>query len=332
MTLSKIWPSPKIVVIGGGTGTSTILSGLKKYTDNINAVISVMDDGGSTGRLRRETGLLAMGDLRNCIVSLSDSDELMTKLLNYRFDSGELKGHNFGNLFIAAMYGITGDFNETIYETSNILKIQGRVFPITLTDAHLVAHLSNGTTIVGESSIADYVHENNLKINKITTQPERVEIFEMAADIIEGADLIILGPGSLYTSIIPNLVVKGTVEAIEKSKAKVIYVSNIMGQYGESENYTLLDHYKAICQHGIGERIDYIIANNGVIDSSLLERYRKEGASQVIFDQSQINEIESKGIKTIITPLVRVKNGVIRHDTEKLSDLIINKILRSKDD
>ena len=328
MKKTRLWPQPRVVVIGGGTGTSTILTGLKKYTDQITAVISVMDDGGSTGRLRKGTDMGAPGDLRNCLISLSNSDDLMKEVLDYRFSEGELAGHSFVNLFITALYGIFGDFNEAILQTGNILKVTGKVLPVTLDNVNICAQLEDGFDVKGESSIPEASHERKSRISRLYSIPNEFEVLEEAKDEILQADIVVLGPGSLYTSIIPNLLANGMVESLMSTKAKVVYVANIMGQFGETENYGLKEHYDAIIKHSKSDIIDYILVNNGVIDTKLLELYRREYAYPVKYDKSDIDLLVESNIKVIETPLVRVKNGVIRHDSDNLANIIFNRILK----
>lgn len=327
MTSTRIWPSPKILVIGGGTGTSTLLKGLKNHTDNITAIISVMDDGGSTGRLRNDMDIIAMGDLRNCMVALSEEQSLISKLLNYRFSEGELAGHNFGNIFIAAMSEILSDFNSAILETSRILKIKGRVLPITLENASLIAELDDGTRIIGESKIPDLAHNSGSRISRILTEPGQLDMLEEAKKAILEADLIVLGPGSLYTSIIPNLLAKDMVKTLKMAKAKKVYISNIMDQLGETEDYSIRDHYDALIKHSCEDLIDYVLVNNGVIDPKLLDKYRQSSSHKIDFTEEDERYFKEKGVTIIREALVRVNNGVIRHDADRVSEILIKKIL-----
>lgn len=328
MRKTRIWPEPRIVVIGGGTGTSTILRGIKEYTNQITAIISVMDDGGSTGRLRKDTDMGAPGDLRNCLISLSNSDDLMKEVLDYRFSEGELAGHSLGNIFITALYGIFGDFNEAILQTGNILKVTGKVLPVTLDNVNICAKLLDGTDVEGESNIPEASHIRNSRIDRIYSKPEKFDILEEAKDEIMNADVVILGPGSLYTSIIPNLLAEGMVKSLQATQAKVVYVANIMGQYGETENHTLKEHYEAVISHSKSDIIDYVIVNNGIIDTKIIEKYEKDFSYPIPYDNSDIEYLKNSNIKVIETPLVRVKNGVIRHDADKLAQIIFNKILK----
>lgn len=327
MTSMKIWPSPKVVVIGGGTGTSTILRGLKQHTDEITAIITVMDDGGSTGRLRKDLDIIAPGDIRNCLIALSNSEDEIDKLLDYRFSEGEMSGHSFGNLFIAAMNGVYKDFSTAIRKTADILKITGQVLPITLTNTNLVARLENGHTVRGESSIPNVSHSLKSKIQKMYTEPDGVEMVDEAKMAIEEADIVILGPGSLYTSIIPNLLVNDMVELLDNCKGKVCYVCNIMDQEGETEKYTISDHYDAIINHSKEGIIDYVIANSGQIDSKLLEKYDESNSHFISCIDEDRKYLDKQNVKLIEAPIVKVKNSVIRHDADKLAEIIFRDVL-----
>lgn len=327
MSRTKIWPSPKLVVIGGGTGTSTILYGLKEYTDDITAIITVMDNGGSTGRLREDLDIIAMGDIRSCLVALSDQRELLGKLLMYRFGEGELKGHNFGNLFLAAMNEILGDFGKSIKETGKILNISGKVLPVTLEKANLIAELENGEVVVGESEIPEASHNKHSRIKKISSSPHNFTMLDEAKEAIKKADIIILGPGSLYTSIIPNLLANDMVELLDKSKAKLVYVANIMDQIGESESYTISDHYKAIIDHSKEGIIDYVIANNGEIPDWLIDKYKKESADKIEVSKTDEEFFKKKNVKLIKTDLVKITDDFVRHDADKLAEVIIEQVL-----
>jgi len=233
---------PKVVIIGGGTGLSILLRGLKEYTSNITAIVTVADDGGGSGVLREDLGMLPPGDIRACILALANTEPTMEKLLQYRFDEGILKGQNFGNLFIAAMNEIYGSFEMAIKETSNVLAVTGKVLPMTLEDVTLYAELENGHTIKGESEIPLKNKELSSKINRIYMEPKASYPLVEAVDAIKDADLIVLGPGSLYTSVIPNLLVNNIVDTIYEAKGPKVYITNVMTQPGETDGYTVLDH------------------------------------------------------------------------------------------
>ena len=325
---TKIWPSPKIVVIGGGTGTSTILKGLKEYTDDLTAIISVMDDGGSTGRLRKDLDLIAVGDLRACLLSLANAENNMDKLLNYRFTEGELAGHSFGNIFIAAMHGIYPNFSDAIARTAKILNITGKVIPITLDKADLIGNLSDGCQVFGESMIPLENHNKATRIDKIITEPGEILMLDEAKKAIKRADIIILGPGSLYTSIIPNLLAKDMVELLINAKGKVVYVTNIMQQFGETEGYSVRDHYDAIINHSKEGIIDYVLVNNEEIEEDLLKVYRETFSEVVEMTEEDRAYLSEKKVNVIEAPIVEINNGVIRHDSYALAE-IIKEIFRS---
>src|SRR5574344_1797622 len=260
----KLNRGPKIVAIGGGTGLSMLLKGIKRITNNVTAIVTVGDDGGSSGRLREEMGILPPGDIRNCIAALADDEDLVTKLFQYRFKSGEgLEGHSFGNLFLTALCSITGNMVRAVQESSNVLSIRGRVLPATLDDMKLVAEMEDGRIIHGESTIPT-VHG---KIKRLFTDPKNCKALKDVIDAIKDAELIILGPGSLYTSVIPNLLVPEIAEAIAKSKAKKIYVCNIMTQPGETDNYNVSNHLEALIRHSNTKPlVDAVLVNDFLPD------------------------------------------------------------------
>ena len=233
----------KVVVIGGGTGLSTMLRGLKQYTSHITAIVTVGDDGGGSGKLREDLGMLPPGDIRNCILALADTEPLMEDLLQYRFTEGSLKGQCFGNLFLAAMAGISENFEDAVQKMSSVLAVKGKVLPVTLDDMKLVAELENGEIIEGESKIPSEVIVRKTRIKKLAIKPIDAKPLEEAIKAINNADVIIMGPGSLYTSIIPNLLVKGIPEAICKSPAKKVYISNVMTQPGETDGFKVSNHF-----------------------------------------------------------------------------------------
>ncbi|MDP8216102.1 MAG: YvcK family protein [Candidatus Kaelpia imicola] len=312
----KLEKGPNIVAIGGGTGLSTLLQGLKNVTANTTAIVTVADDGGSSGRLRKEFDILPPGDIRNCLVALADAPPLMRELFQYRFKAeGELKDHNFGNLFITALSQITGDFEKAIKESSKVLAIKGRVIPATVDKVKLIAEHENGRETVGESKIP----EAKLKIKRVRLQPSQCKLVYEAMEAIENADVIILGPGSLYTSVIPNLLVPGMAEAILNSPAIKIYVVNIMTQLGETDNYTASDHIKAIFEHTSSSLIQYAVLNLSFIPGDLLQNYQEEDSSPV---RADIIEVEKLGPKAIVRDLSDL-GGVVRHDSNKLAELVL---------
>jgi len=268
----------RIVVIGGGTGVFNVLTGLKNYPYHLSAIVSIADDGGSSGILREEFGILPPGDLRRALVALSSSSSILAQLFNYRFENGtSLKGHSFGNLFITALERITGDFNQAIKEAGKILAIKGEVIPVSLENTRLIAQLENNEYIVGETNIDVPKHNPNLSIKKIFLSPS-VRANPEALRAIKLADLIIIGPGDLYTSILPNFLVKGIKEAVKKSKAKKVYFSNLMTKFGETNNFTAKDFY-AIIEKYLGKGIiDYFIVNSKKPKKKYLDLYKKENS------------------------------------------------------
>ncbi len=310
---------PKIVVVGGGTGLSTMLRGLKEYTSNITAIVTVADDGGSSGVLRNELGILPPGDIRNCLVALADRETLLEELFQYRFQDGEgLSGHSFGNLFIATMTEVLGDFEKAVKESSKVLAIRGQVLPSSLQDIRLKAKLENGETVLGESKIA----QSQGKIKKVTIEPEDSKPLPEALAAIEKADAIVLGPGSLYTSILPNLLLKDLTKAIKKSSALKTYVCNVMTQPGETDGYTASDHLRVIDEHIGAEMIDAMLVNNQEIDAKLLKKYREEGAIPVEIDKG----LDNFDVAIIKDSLINQSN-LVRHDSKKLAEVIMELVL-----
>ena len=319
----KLNRGPKIVAIGGGTGLSTMLKGIKKITNNITAVVTVGDDGGSSGKLREELGVLPPGDIRSCIAALADDEEdLLPKLFQYRFKVGEgLSGHSFGNLFITAMCAITGDMVNAVKESSKVLSIRGRVLPSTLDDMRLVAEMEDGSIIKGESNIP----ESGKKINRLFTEPKNCKALEDVIWAIQDADIIILGPGSLYTSVIPNLLINDIAKAVNNSKAKKIYVCNIMTQPGETDGFSVSDHIKTIINHaGYTKIIDAVLVNTD-LPTALIAPYKNAGSEPVIVDTKEINKM---GIQVVQKNLVEDKrfedghSSFVRHSPGKLARII----------
>ena len=310
----KLNKGAKIVAIGGGTGLSMLLRGIKKYTNNVTAIVTVGDDGGSSGRLREEMGVLPPGDIRNCIAALADDEDMITELFQYRFKNGEgLEGHSFGNLFLTALCAITGDMFRAVKESSNVLNIRGVVLPATLDDMKLAAEFEDGRIIHGESNIP----EAHGKIKRLFTEPEHCKALPEAITAIKEADLIILGPGSLYTSVIPNLLVDGIVEAITKSTAKKIYVCNIMTQPGETDNYSVASHVNALISHAGGKKIiDAVLVNDSLPDN-ISEGYAKSGSIPVRLDMENIAPI---GIEVVSQKLLQEnKQGLVRHSSHRVA-------------
>lgn len=313
----KLNYGPKIVAIGGGTGLSTMLKGIKNITNNITAVVTVGDDGGSSGRLREEMGVLPPGDIRNCIAALADDEDLVTKLFQYRFKTGEgLEGHSFGNLFLTALCAITGDMVRAVKESSKVLSIRGRVLPSTLDDMRLVAEMEDGSIVKGESIIP----ETGKKIVRLFTDPKECQPLPEVIEAIEHADLIILGPGSLYTSVIPNLLIKEISHAISNSSAKKIYVCNIMTQPGETTDFTASDHVKAILNHAVYPNIINTVFVNDSLPDDISPDYQKSNSYPVVND---IESIKKLGINTVKTRLYEENaQKYVRHSPRRLARAI----------
>lgn len=320
---NRIGPSkgPKVVAIGGGTGLSTLLRGLKLYTPNITAVVTVADDGGSSGMLRQDLGILPPGDIRNCILALANVEPIMERLLQYRFKEGSLKGQNLGNLLIAAMVDMADGFVNAIKEVSNVLAVTGRVLPVSLENVHLVATLEDGTVIHGESRIPEEQMEKNSPIKNVSMDNPNCRALPDVLEAIEDADLLVLGPGSLYTSIIPNIIVKEVAEALRRSQALKIYVCNVMTQPGETTGYSVVDHVNAIIKHGGANIIDVVLVNRSNFPDHLLKKYKQKGATPV--DCSDLHRLRDMGIKYVQADLADFSRGLIRHNPQKLAHEVI---------
>ncbi|WP_312810294.1 uridine diphosphate-N-acetylglucosamine-binding protein YvcK [Sedimentibacter sp.] len=316
----------KIVVFGGGTGLSVLLRGLKHYTKDISAIVTVADNGGGSGVLREDLGMLPPGDMRNCIIALADIEPIMLKLMQHRFKDGYLNGQSFGNLFIAAMYEIFGDYEHALKEIGSIFRLSGKVLPMTLQDTQLKAYLSNGECIVGEKDIPEFATKTDSKIDKVSLVPDICMPLEETVRDIQEADVIIIGPGSLYTSVMPNLLVKSIPDMITNSKATVFYVCNLMTQPGETDNYNVLDHVNAIIKHSNRHIIDYVIANDELIPEEQIENYKYKGSAQVIIDKEQIKTLEEMNIRVISSNFIEIRKNYIRHNSGKIGQLLLNYI------
>ncbi len=313
----KLNRGPKIVAVGGGTGLSMLLKGIKHITNNVTAVVTVGDDGGSSGRLREEMGVLPPGDIRNCIAALADDEDLVTKLFQYRFRAGEgLEGHSFGNLFLTALCSITGDMVRAVKESSNVLSIRGRVLPSTLDDMKLVAEMEDGRIIHGESNIP----EAHGKIKRLYTDPGNCKALDDVIAAIRNAELIILGPGSLYTSVIPNLLIKEISHEIARSKAKKIYVCNIMTQPGETDGYSVSDHVNALMKHAGSKKIVDAVLVNDFMPSNLAQKYQLSGSYPVKLDFDNLKKL---GVKIFSKKLIEDnKDGLVRHSSNRVARAI----------
>lgn len=305
-----------IVVIGGGTGLSTLLRGLKRYTANITAIVTVTDDGGSSGRLRTELGVLPPGDIRNCLVALADAEPTMTALFQYRFNTNAsgLSGHSFGNLLIAAMTNLTGDFERAVKEISKVLAIRGRVLPSTLTQVALKAEMEDGSMVTGETAIVEYPS----RIRRMYLDPPDAQPLQEAIDTIRDADIIVLGPGSLFTSVLPNLMVQGLADALHHADATRIYVCNVMTQPGETDHFTASDHIRILEGH-VGKRIfDYALVNNAAPHTELIEKYRQSGQELV---EGDADRIRAMGYRPVLGNYIS-ESDVVRHDPLRLAEAI----------
>ena len=321
---TKLNHGPKIVAIGAGTGLAMLLRGIKKITNNITAIVTVGDDGGSSGRLREQMGVLPPGDIRNCIAALADDDDIVTKLFQYRFKTGEgLEGHSFGNLFITAMTAICGDMVSAIKESSKVLAIRGRVLPATCDDMKLYAKMEDDSIVRGESNIP----EAGKRIIQLCSEPANCKATPDTVEAILGADLIIMGPGSLYTSIISNFLVKDITRALWQSKAKKIYVCNAMTQVGETDNYSVSDHIKTILDHVKGENtvnstknfIDAVLVNN-YMPQNLAQKYELAGSFPVEIDITELRRLKVEVVERNL--LENNKEGYVRHNCSKVAKAI----------
>jgi uncharacterized cofD-like protein len=319
LTHRRLNRGARIVVIGGGTGLSTLLRGLKASSANITAIVTVADDGGSSGRLRREIGVLPPGDIRNCIAALADEEKLLTELFQYRFQAGDgLVGHSFGNLFLTVLSDITGDFEQAVAASSKVLAIRGQVLPATLTDVRLWAELSDGRRIEGESSIT----KANGQIVQIGCLPENPPALPKALEAIEAADYIVIGPGSLYTSVIPNLLVPDIAEAIAQKHVPCIYVCNIMTQPGETQGYTVADHIRAIDVACGRQLFHAVLVQKQAPSAKALSRYAQEDSAPVELDSEAVIQLGRR----IIRANVMVEDeatGLVRHDPHRLAQVLL---------
>lgn len=307
----------KIVAIGGGTGLSTMLKGLKMHTNDITAVVTVADDGGSSGILRNDYGMLPPGDIRNCVSALADADPELAEILNFRFKSGGLQGHSLGNIILAAINENSPNFDTAVKRMCKLAGVVGKVCPVTNDNINLAARLTNGQVILGESNIGK--HRNNSKIDRVYLEPSHPKAVDEVIEAILCADVIVMGPGSLYTSIIPNLLVDGVTDAIKSSSAKKVYVCNLMSQEGETEGYSVNDHLIAIERHSYDGIADIVIANNAPIPESLKLKYSTQFAHPVEIDSSKIITRS----RLILGNFVLVQNDQLRHNFSRLARTII---------
>jgi uncharacterized cofD-like protein len=303
---------PKIVSIGGGTGLSTLLRGLKKFRADLSVIVTVTDDGGSSGRLREELGVLPPGDIRNCMIALSEDEHLMSRLFRFRFNSeGGLHNHSFGNLFLTAMAGVTSDFAEAVRLTSEVLAIKGVIYPSTNSNVQLCAELEDGSKVRGETRIT----ASRKRIRRVRLDPADAHPLPDALDAILAADLITIGPGSLYTSLIPNMLVNEIINSIRASRATKIYIQNIMTQAGETDRYSASDHVEALAEHCGGILFPNVLLNNGRPSPEILRKYTAEHAALVATDRDRLRSLNLRLVERDLL----AEDGVIRHDPDRVA-------------
>lgn len=309
--------NPSIVALGGGNGLATLLKGLKRHTSNLTAIVTVADDGGSSGRLRREMGVLPPGDIRNCLVALSDDESLMGRLFEYRFPEGELEGHSFGNLMLTALAQVTGDFEEAIRIASGVLEARGQVLPATLDKVFLRAVLKNGGFVEGQSRITG----TSGSCREVFLEPAAVRPAATALAAIASADLIVLGPGSLFTSIIPNLLIPQIKAAVMESKCRRVFICNVMTQPGETTEFSAADHLEALQRHAGDQIVDTILVNMAAPDPKIVDVYARHGARPVQPDAKRLNEM---GVRILITDVGFAAGDYFRHDYDRLGVAVMS--------
>ena len=312
---------PNIVVIGGGTGLDTVLTGLKNYTNNLTAIVTVSDYGEAATNSRKELQMLPLDDIKNSIISLSAKEGQIDKLFNYEFKSGKLQGLNFSDIYFSAMKAINGNFEDSILKSNEVLNMIGKVIPVTLDEIKIVAELANGYIVEERSRIPEVVQDKITKINRITINPSNCKPAPGVVEAIKEADCIVIGPGSLYTNVIPNLLVNGVAKAIKESTAIKVYISNIMTEPGQTDNYSISDHINAIIDHCGTGIIDYCIYDTGEIIPEFIKKYNLEGQDLVEQDIDKV-----KGIKFLQRNLSMIKDDLIRHDPSLVASSIIELI------
>lgn len=318
--MTELRKGPSIVAIGGGHGLSSILRGLKLYTEDLTAIVTVADDGGGSGMLREDLNMPPPGDIRNCMEALADTESMMQRLLSYRFTAGRLAGQAFGNLLLAALNGISDSFDQAVGRMSDVLAITGRILPVTNAEVTLEATFANGTSVRGESRIFTFKKAQNCRIREVKLLPELPPALPAALEAIRQADVILLGPGSLYTSVIPNLLVDGISDAICNSRALKIYVCNIMTQDGETEGMTASDHIAALQKHGGARLVDLCLCNSEPVSRRLLERYSREDAEPMTVDTQ---EVEKLGVQVVLRPLLDQQTDYARHSGVKVAEAVV---------
>ncbi len=319
---SSVFQGPRVVAIGGGTGLSTMLRGLKSRVHDLTAIVTVADDGGGSGALREDLGMLPPGDIRHCMEALANAEPLMQNLLAYRFpkDSGRLAGQSFGNLLLAALDGISTSFDQAVARMSQVLAISGRVLPVTNSNVQLEATFENDTHVVGESKIFAFKKAQDCRIRRVRLLPEHPPALPETLAAIRRADLIILGPGSLYTSVIPNLLVEGVAQAIQESAAMRLYVCNIMTQDGETEGMTAADHVHALEEHGGAGLVKLCLCNSAPVAAPLVKRYQEEDAAPIVVDKDRLTAM---GVETVEAPVTSTGAQYARHDPDRLAEAVL---------
>ncbi len=312
----------RVTIVGGGSGISVILRGLKKITTNIKAIVTMADDGGSSGKIREDLGQLPPGDIRNCILALANVEGDMQKLFNYRFEAGALEDQNVGNIIIAALVELHGGYDEAMVHAHEIFAVTGKVLPVTFDDVKLIAELENGKFVYGESKIPKQVLETESQIERVYLEPSIAKPANGVIEAILDTDFLILGPGSLYTSIIPNLLVEGIADAIKESKAKKIFIPNIMTQPGETDLYSVFDHVESIGEYVGMDTLDYLFVNQQILTKSELEKYAQEGATPIRLTDEERAYLINKKIDIIEKDFLDIKKGYIRHDADKVAAII----------
>ena len=311
---------PRMAILGGGTGLSTALRGLKACTPHLTAIVTVTDNGGGSGVLRRELGMLPPGDVRNCILSLANREPLMQEVFSYRFQEGSLSGQNLGNLVLAALTDMTGSFDRAVSLMGQVFAITGQVLPVSNENLILQAEFSNGALIRGETQITDYKKQTDATIRRVSLHPACPAALPAVLEAIREADILVLGPGSLYTSVLPNLLISGVADAIRENTGVKVYVMNIMTQDGETENYSAADHIRALLDHGGEGLFQYALLNNCPIPEELLAVYARENAVPIF---GNADDLRALGVEPIFAPIARWTDGLIRHDPSALAQSLM---------
>ena len=314
----------RIVIIGGGTGLSALLRGLKHVTKDLHAVVNVVDDGGSSGRLRQDMDVIPPGDIRSCILAMSNAPPTMERLFNYRFEKGSLEGQSFGNLMLAALEDICGSIESSIQETSKVFNITGKVYPVTLSNIRLEAELQNGERVIGESLIPQEAIRQNSPIKTVNLLPARPKTLPEVISIIETADIVLVGPGSLYTSLLPALLVSGIKEAIIRSTGKCFYVANLMTQPGETDGLKLSDHIRVIESHIEEPIFDGVIVNSAMPEPEILREYASQSARPIVVEDDDIDYFKDKNLAIKQGGYIVLKDGLIRHHHQLVAQDILD--------